>query len=110
MPKRTSRAQHLSSPGLVEAASVDQKGSASFPSSDGARLELREDDAVTSQGGLNGFHKSNLNASSHFECWTPEMDDFLRHSARSGEDHEKRSIEFIRSSHPDISKVLAKHI
>jgi hypothetical protein len=32
------------------------------------------------------------------------LDDFLRHSARSGEDHEKRSIDSIRRGHPGIAK------
>lgn len=104
MPKRTSRAQHPSSPGLAGAASVDQHGSASFPSSEGAAPKLREETDVSPQSGLNGFHKSNLNGTTLCNCWTAELDDFLRDSARSGEDHERRSIDSIRRGHPGIAK------
>ncbi|MEQ1886591.1 MAG: hypothetical protein ABL967_16120 [Bryobacteraceae bacterium] len=104
MPKRTSRAQHPSSPGLAGAASVDQYGSASFPSSEGAAPKLREETDVSPQSGLNGFNKGNLNGTALCNCWTAELDDFLRDSARSGEDHEKRSIDAILRSHPAIAK------
>ena len=104
MPKRTSRAQHPSSPGLAGAASVDLHGSASFPSSEGAGPKLREETDVSPQSGLNGLHKSSLNGIARCNCWTSELDDFLRDSARSGEDHEKRSIDAIRRGHPGIAK------
>lgn len=107
MPKRTSRAQLPSSPGLAGAASVDQHGSASSPSSEGAAPKLREQTDVSPQSGLNGFHKSNVNGAALCNCWTAELDDVLRDSARSGEDHERRSIESIRRSHPAIAKVIA---
>ena len=106
MPKRTSRAQHPSSPGLAGAASVDLHGSASFPSSEGAAPKLREETDVSPQSGLNGFNKGNLNGTALCNCWTAELDDFLRESARSGEDHEKRSINAILRSHPFIAKFV----
>jgi hypothetical protein len=89
---------------LAGAASVDQYGSASFPSSEGAAPKLREETDVSPQSGLNGFNKGNLNTTALCNCWTAELDDFLRDSARSGEDHEKRSIDAILRSHPAIAK------
>lgn len=106
MPKRTSRAQHPSSPGLAGAASVDQHRSASFPASDGATVELREEADFTWPVGANGFHKSGVQGSAPSEYWTADLDDLLRDSARVGGDHERRSIDIIRRTHPAIAKAV----
>lgn len=104
MPKRLPRAQHPTSPGLAGAASADQTWSASFPSVEGAALDSRVDAAVVTQTCLNGLDKSAPGSKTPCACWTHELDDFLRQSARTHKDHERRSIDTIRSLHPEISK------
>ena len=110
MPRRLPPAQHPTSPGLAGAVSADTTWSASFPSVEGAALESRGDASVTTQACLNGLDKSDPGGKRPCACWTQELDDFLRQSARTHKDHEKRSIDTIRSLHPGISKkVIWEH-
>lgn len=104
MPKRLPRAQHPTSPGLAGAASADPTWSASFPSAEGAAPESRVDASVIPRGNLNGLGKSTLIGKTPCGCWTHELDDFLRQSAKAHKDHERRSIDAIRNSHPEIPK------
>ena len=59
MPKRPSRAQHPSSPGLVGAASVDEKRSTTFSSNGGAATEPCEAMALRLHAELNGAQNGN---------------------------------------------------
>lgn len=104
MPKRSPRAQHPTSPGLAGAASADEIRSASFQSSEGAALESCDDASIIAGACLNGLPKSTPGGNTPCACWTHELDDFLRQSARTHKDHERRSIEAIRNNHPGISK------
>lgn len=104
MPKQSPRAQHPTSPGLAGATSADQTRSASFQSSEGAVLESRDGTALVPETVPNGLHKVSARDDAPCACWTHELDDFLRESARAHRDHERYSIETIRNEHPDISK------
>ncbi len=104
MPRRSSRAQHPSSPGLLGAPSVAR--SASFTSSEDGTPEPCERVRSIPATGLNGISRDSANPNIATECWTPELDDFLRESAKVHKDHEKRWIEFIRANNPGITKAL----
>lgn len=102
MPKRSSRAQHPSSPGSVGAASVDEKRSENFSTSGGAATEPPEAAALPS-------HVAALNASSSrtlCQCWPMELDQFLREAAKADKSHERTSIALIRQTYPHLSKTV----
>lgn len=105
MPKRSSRAQHPTSPGLAGAASVEQRRSASFQFTEGATLESC-DDVGLAHGGVNGRCEITAPSDAPCPCWTHDLDEFLRQSAKSHKDHERRSIDAIRKANPGISKAV----